>query len=41
MVGSARGRPKRPTPCKEKVRRARRVSRKKPVRKGNGLASRM
>ena len=38
---SARGRPSRSTPCKEKVRGIRRVSRKKPVKKGNGLVSKM
>lgn len=38
---SARGRPKRSTPCRENVSGTRRDSRKKPVKKGNGLASRM
>lgn len=40
-MSSARGRPKRSTPWREKVSGTSRLNRKKPVRKGNGLASRM
>ena len=38
---SAWGKPRRSTPCIEKVRGTNRVARKSPVRKGKGEASRM